>query len=120
MTLDHCLPSSILLPRLKNQNGHRLTILFAGLCISILLLTGGNLLSLAGVYTISFLGVMTSFAIGNLILRKNRPDLKRTYKAPFIIVIIGVIATTLGIVGNIIVNTNNLIYFYYIFYLRLL
>lgn len=113
MTLDHCLPSSILLPKLKkrNHNGNRLVILFAALCISILLLTGGNLLSLAGVYTISFLGVMTAFATGNLILRRNRPELKRTYSAPFIVVIIAVISTSLGIVGNILVNPNNLVYF---------
>ncbi len=113
MTLDHCLPSSILLPKLKqrNTNSQRLIILFAVLCISILLMTKGNLLSLAGVYTISFLGVMTFFAVGNLILRKNRPDLKRTYRAPVYTVILAASATGLGIIGNILINQQNLIYF---------
>jgi amino acid transporter len=113
MTLDHCFPSSLLLPKLRqrNTNTQRLIFLFAGLCISILLMTKGNLLSLAGVYTISFLGVMTFFALGNLILRRNRSDLKRTYWAPIPITILAAIATSLGIIGNIMINPQNLIYF---------
>lgn len=113
MTLDHCLPSSILLPKLKsrNMNSNRIVIAFAILCFSILFMTGGHLLALAGVYTISFLGVMTAFAIGNLILRQNRPDLKRTYQGPVIYVILAALATTAGIVGNIYIDPKNLIYF---------
>ncbi len=113
MTLDHCLPSSLLLPKLKfrNENTYRLIIMFALLCISILFMTKGQLLSLAGVYTISFLGVMTAFALGNLILRKNRTDLKRTYQAPVIYVLLAALSTLIGIVGNILINPNNLVYF---------
>lgn len=113
MTLDHCLPSSILLPKLKsrNKNSNRIVITFGILCLSILVMTGGKLLSLAGVYTISFLGVMTFFAIGNLILRETRPDLKRTYQGPLIYVILAGLATLAGIVGNILIDPKNLIYF---------
>ena len=42
-------------------------IAFFLLCSSILILTDGDLLSLAGVYTIAFLGVMSLFAFGNLV-----------------------------------------------------
>lgn len=113
MTLDHCLPSSVLLPRLKrrNQNAQRLIILFAALCLSILIMTQGQLLSLAGVYTISFLGVMTAFAFSNLILRRNRQDLKRSYQAPVVFVLLAALATMIGIVGNVIINPRNLLYF---------
>jgi amino acid transporter len=113
MTLDHCLPSSILLPKLKsrNQNANRIIIAFALLCLSILAMTGGKLLALAGVYTISFLGVMTFFAIGNLILRETRPDLKRTYRGPLIYVILAALATIGGIVGNILIDPKNVLYF---------
>jgi amino acid transporter len=113
MTLDHCFPSNILLPKLKkrNQNANRIIIAFAGLCISILLLTGGDLLSLAGVYTISFLGVMSLFAVGNIILRANRPDLKRSYRGPLLYTVLAASATVLGIVGNILIDPNNLLYF---------
>jgi amino acid transporter len=113
MTLDHCLPSSILLPKLKkrNMNSNRIVIAFAGLCFSILFMTGGHLLALAGVYTISFLGVMTAFALGNMVLRQTRPDLKRTYQGPILYVILAALATTAGIVGNIYIDPKNLIYF---------
>ncbi len=78
---------------------------------SILLITKGNLLSLAGVYTISFLGVMTSFAFGNLILRETRTELKRTYTAPLIFVVLAFCATFMGIVGNILIDVNNVKFF---------
>ncbi|HCC84591.1 MAG TPA: amino acid permease, partial [Candidatus Pacebacteria bacterium] len=113
MTLDHCLPSSVLLPKLKarNQNTHRIVVAFGLLCLSILVVTKGELLSLAGVYTISFLGVMTFFAIGNLILRQTRADLKRTYQGPMIFVILAALATIAGIVGNILIDPKNVWYF---------
>jgi amino acid transporter len=113
MTLDHCFPSTILLPKLRkrNQNANRIIIAFAALCLSILFLTKGNLLSLAGVYTISFLGVMTLFAIGNVILRENRPDLKRSYRGPILYAVIAAGATIAGIAGNILIDPMNLMYF---------
>jgi len=78
MTLDQCFPQFFLK---TNRRGtyHRITLSFMLLCISILYLTGGNLLSLAGVYTISFLGVMTLFGIGNILLKVNRKELKRRH-----------------------------------------
>ncbi|MBP9700664.1 APC family permease [Candidatus Woesebacteria bacterium] len=113
MTLDHCLPSTILLPKLRsrNQNTTRIIIAFALLCLSILFVTKGALLSLAGVYTISFLGVMTLFAFGNVILRMTRPDLKRTYRGPLLYAFIAAAATGAGIVGNILIDPKNLVYF---------
>jgi amino acid transporter len=117
MTLDHCLPTTIFLPKLKrrNQNANRIVVAFAALCLSIMLLTGGSLLSLAGVYTLSFLGVMTFFALGNLLLRKNRPTLKRTYQGPLVFVLLAMFGTSAGIVGNILIDGRNLQYFAYYF-----
>jgi amino acid transporter len=113
MTLDHCLPTTIFLPHLRrrNQNANRLIIGFAVLCLSILALTGGSLLSLAGVYTISFLGVMTAFAIGNMILRETRPDLRRPYQGPLAYVVLAATATTVGIIGNILIDPRNILFF---------
>jgi len=116
MALDHCLPSSILLPGLKglrgsNTNTRRIVIAFTLLCASILLLTQGNLLSLAGVYTISFLGVMTMFAVGNMTLRMTRPDLKRSYQGPLVYVVLAALSTIFGIIGNILIDRHNLFYF---------
>jgi len=110
MTLDQCFPQFFL--RQTRRGSFPLIILsFLILCISILYLTGGELLSLAGVYTISFLGVMTLFGIGNILLKVNRPELKRTYRAGWGSVILGVIATCVGILGNLAINFIFLGYF---------
>ena len=110
MAGDNCLPMML---RKENKKGSfpRIVLLFFILCSSILILTGGNLLSLAGVYTIAFLSVMSLFAIGNLILKEARSELKRTYKAPVIVVIMAFVATFFGILGNIRIDEQNLIFF---------
>jgi amino acid transporter len=74
MAGDGCLPS-ILSYQTKKDSFPLIIISFFLLCSSILVATGGNLLSLAGVYTIAFLGVMSMFAFGNLILRETRSEL---------------------------------------------
>lgn len=110
MSLDGCLPA-VLLKKNKSGAHPRIVITFFLLCASILFITRGQLLSLAGVYTISFLGVMSLFALGNLILRETRADLKRAYKAPWVFVVLAFFATLAGVVGNIIVDNKNVIYF---------
>ena len=110
MTLDQCFPQFLL--KQTRRGSFPLIILgFMTLCISILYLTGGELLSLAGVYTISFLGVMTLFGIGNILLKVNRSELKRPYRAGWGSVILGVIATCIGILGNLAINFMFLGYF---------
>jgi amino acid transporter len=110
MALDQCLPQFLLK---KNRRGtsHRIIISFFLLCSSILLVTGGSLLSLAGVYTISFLGVMTLFGIGNILLKIRRKELKRTYRAGWITILVAITATSLGMLGNVIIDYTNLLYF---------
>ena len=110
MALDQCLPQFLLK---KNRRGtsHRIIISFFILCSSILLVTKGSLLSLAGVYTISFLGVMTLFGIGNILLKIRRKELKRTYRAGWITILVAIIATTLGMLGNVVIDYKNLLFF---------
>ena len=110
MTLDHCFPQVLL--RSTKRGSFPITVLsFMVLCISILYVTEGKLLSLAGLYTIAFLGVMTSFAVGNILLKVNRPELKRTYSAGWVTVIAGALATMAGIVGNLLMDIRFLGYF---------
>jgi len=110
MALDQCLPQFLLK---KNRRGtsHRIIIAFFLLCSSILIVTGGSLLSLAGVYTISFLGVMTLFGLGNILLKIRRRELKRTYRAGWLTILVAITATSLGMVGNVIIDYKNLMFF---------
>ena len=110
MALDQCLPQFLLK---KNRRGtsHRIIISFFILCSSILLVTKGSLLSLAGVYTISFLGVMTLFGIGNILLKIRRKELKRTYRAGRTTIFVAIVATTLGMLGNVVIDYKNFLFF---------
>jgi len=110
MALDQVLPQ-FFLKKSRRNTSHRIIITFFLLCSSILLVTKGSLLSLAGVYTISFLGVMTLFGIGNILLKTRRKELKRTYHAGWATIIIAILATSVGMVGNVIIDHYNLLYF---------
>jgi len=110
MSLDEVLP--LQLSKINTKGSFpRIIFLFSFLCISILLITGGDLLSLGGVYGISFLSVMSLFAISNIILKITRPDLKRYYKFPMFLVILAAFATMTGVVGSIILDFKNLLFF---------
>lgn len=110
MAGDSVLPGFL---AIKNKHGvaGRAALVFFILCAAILLLTKGNMLPLAGVYSLSFLSVMTLFAIGNLMLRRSRPELKRPYRASVLVVILAALATTIGLLGNIMLDRNNIVYF---------
>jgi amino acid transporter len=110
MALDQVLPQ-FFLKKSRRNTSHRIIIAFFLLCSSILLVTKGSLLSLAGVYTISFLGVMTLFGLSNILLKTRRKELKRTYRAGWVTIIIAILATSVGMVGNVIIDHYNLLYF---------
>lgn len=110
MTTDGCFPSAFAKQNKKGSYPY-IIIAFFILCTSILLITRGNLLSLAGVYTIAFLSVMTLFAFGNLVMRETRKDLKRTYQAPLLFVILAFFSTGAGILGNLEISPENFHYF---------
>lgn len=110
MAADACLPN-VLTAVNKKGSYPRIVISFFILCSSILIITRGELASLAGVYTISFLVVMSSFAFGNILLKQARTELKRTYTAPLLFVMIAFFGTFLGMLGNIRIDENNLHFF---------
>lgn len=110
MTTDGCFPEALSKENKKGSYPY-IVIAFFLLCSSILLMTHGDLLSLAGVYTIAFLLVMTLFAFGNMLMRETRKELKRTYKAPLLFVVLAFISTLVGIWGNIKLSIVDLEYF---------
>lgn len=103
MALDRCLPQ-FLLKTGRRGTTHRIIIAFFILCVSILLITEGQLKALAGVYTISFLSVMVLFGLGNIFLKTKRASLPRPTVAPLMSVLIAVAAVIAGLVGNAVMN----------------
>ncbi len=110
MTLDRCLPR-FLLKKGRRNTPHRIIVTFFILTVSVLLITRGELKSLAAVYTLSFLSVMALFAIGNLLLKVKRPQLPRPSRASYLTVLVALAAVTIAILGNARLNRAYLIVF---------
>ncbi|MCB0271677.1 MAG: APC family permease [Bdellovibrionales bacterium] len=110
MALDRCLPQ-FLLKKNKRGSQHYIILTFFFLCASILYITQGDLLALGGVYTISFLGVMSLFAVGNALLKIRRSRLPRKYRATWIAIAVALLSTCAGIIGNIQLKSENVRYF---------
>jgi amino acid transporter len=101
MTLDRILPQ-FFLKKNKKGSSYRIIIMFFLLCVSVLLITNGNVKLLAGVYTISFLSVMALFGVGNILLKVRREKLPRPERASWMAVFIAIIAVVIALIGNII------------------
>jgi hypothetical protein len=103
MTLDRVLPP-FLLKKNKRGSSYRISIAFFLLCVSILLITKGQLSALAGVYTIAFLSVMVLFGVGNILLKVKRKNLPRLEKSSWPVLLIAIVAVLIAIAGNAILN----------------
>jgi amino acid transporter len=101
MSLDRCLPQVLLKENRWRKTNHWIILLFFALCCSILVATHGDVQALAGVYTISFLGVMSLFALGNMMLKVKRARLPREERASWGAVMFGFLAVIAGLLGNI-------------------
>ncbi len=119
MTLDRIMPPYFL-KKNKKGSSYRIIVMFFILCVSVLLITNGNVKLLAGVYTISFLSVMALFGIGNILLKIRRNTLPRPEKASWFAVIIAIGAVLTALAGNIMMpakdgSASNLMVFLYYF-----
>lgn len=110
MTLDRVLPQ-FLLKETRRGSSPRILILFFLLCLSVLLITAGELAALAGVYTISFLIVMAFFAFGNFLLKIKRARLPRPESATPFVVFIALMAVLIALYGNVKLHPEHLVVF---------
>jgi amino acid transporter len=110
MTLDRCLPQFLLKTGRRGTN-HRIILMFFLCCVSILVATAGDLDTLGGVYTLSFLGVMCLFAVGNILLKIRRAKLPRKFRASWPSVFVALLMTVAGIYGNMILKSEYIYYF---------
>ena len=99
MTLDRCLPQSLLKLSSKGTT-YRILLGFFILCLSVHYISKGDIGTLAGVYTISFLAVMALFAVGNILLKVKRDKLPRPVRASWLSVLTAITAVLVGLVAN--------------------
>lgn len=101
MTLDRCLPQFLLAENRMRKTNHWIILAFLALSVSIYVITGGHVAVLAGVYTLSFLAVMSLFAFGNGMLKVKRGRLPRDVIASWPAVVIALVAVLIGLIGNL-------------------
>ncbi|MCA9490025.1 MAG: amino acid permease, partial [Myxococcales bacterium] len=106
MALDRVLPQGFLAENKWRKTNHWIILGFFAVCCSIMVATGGEVGTLAGVYTISFLSVMALFAIGNMLLKVSRSRLPREVRASWPGVVIGLVAVLLGLAGNVLLDPH--------------
>ncbi len=104
MALDRCLPQFLLKENKKRKTNHWIILGFFATCVSIVLITEGDIDILAGVYTISFLGVMALFAVGNMLLKVKRRRLPRAARSSWVGVTAALIAVLIGLAANALVD----------------
>jgi len=100
MSLDQCLPQFLLAENRWRETNHWIIVGFFVVCCSILATTGGDVGTLAGVYTLSFLAVMALFALGNMLLKVERGRLPRAVRASWPSVTLALFAVLVALVGN--------------------
>ena len=106
MSLDRCLPQFLLKTNRWRQTNHWIIMGFFLICCSILMATAGEVTLLAGVYTLSFLSVMSLFAIGNMLLKSKRDRLPRSERASWPTVVLALMAVLIGLVGNVLLDPD--------------
>jgi len=104
MSLDQCLPQWLLAENRWRGTNHWIILGFFAVCCSILAVTGGDVGTLAGVYTLSFLAVMALYAVGNMLLKVARGRLPRAVRASWPTVILALFAVLVGLVGNVLLD----------------
>ncbi|KAI9905571.1 hypothetical protein PsorP6_013845 [Peronosclerospora sorghi] len=78
---------------------------------SLVLILHGDTETLSGVYTYAFLGLMTLFGIGCMLLKFKRADIPRTVIAPWWSCILGVSVVATTFMGNLLGDPTILTYF---------
>jgi amino acid transporter len=112
MTLDRCLPQFLLQENRWRKTNHWILGGFFLVCVSILLVTGGHIETLAGVYTLAFLSVMALFAVGNMLLKVKRGRLPRDTRASWPAVVLALCAVVAGLAGNILLDPAHVVIFF--------
>lgn len=114
MASDGCLPT--LFTRRSTRGTFPFTVwAFLFLAGSVLIISRGELAPLAGVYAVAFVSLLSMTALGNLIMKETRRELKRIYEAPAIISLAALFVTFLGLVGTIRYTPEALTFFEFYF-----
>merc|ERR1712137_1346186 len=111
MALDRCLPQFFLRENSLRHTNHWIILGFFAITSSLYAIVLGNANTLSGMYSVAFLGVMSLFAIGCMMLKYKRNDIPRQVRAHWAEVVLGLVGVVAGLIGNILLDLDILAYF---------
>jgi len=111
MTLDRCLPQVFIHENPVTKTPWVIIGLFFCITGSLYVFTEGNTETLAGVYTVAFISVMSLFALGNMLLKYKRGHIPREHRAPWPAAMIALVGVLVGMLGSIIYDPDIVKYF---------
>lgn len=108
---DRVLPGFLLSVNSWRGTNHFIIIGYFLVASSLVLILHGDTATLSGVYTYAFLGLMTLFGCGCMLLKFKRADLPRTVIAPWWCCLVGVGMVIATFFGNLLGDPTILTYF---------
>jgi len=111
MSLDRCLPQFFIHENPITNTPWVIITMFLGITSSLYWITQGNTETLAGVYTVAFISVMSLFAVGNMLLKYKRGHIPREHRAPWPAAMIALFGVLIGMLGSIIYDPDIVKYF---------
>ena len=106
LALDRCLPQFLLAENRWRGTNHVIILGFLLICASIYVLLSSSIDDLASVYAVSFLSVMSLFAVGNMLLKYKRGFLPRTVRANWLTVVVALLLVLLALAGVLAKDTS--------------
>ncbi|DAZ97743.1 TPA: hypothetical protein N0F65_009023 [Lagenidium giganteum] len=111
LAFDRVLPAFLTHENECRKTNHHIILLFFGLQASLVILLNADATILAGVFTFAFLGVMSLFAFGCMLLKLKREEIPRDVNAPWWSCIFGLLMVLAGLLGNLLGDPTILTYF---------
>ncbi|DBA03426.1 TPA: hypothetical protein N0F65_002834 [Lagenidium giganteum] len=108
---DRVLPGFLLQANKLRGTNHFIIVGYFLVASSLVTILHGDTATLSGVYTYAFLGLMTLFGCGCMLLKFKRADIKRSIIAPWWSCILGVGMVLTTFMGNLLGDPTVLTYF---------
>jgi len=115
LTLDRCLPQFLLAENRFRRTNHLIPLTFFVLCTLMFVLLNGDVKSLANVYSLAFLLVMTLVICGTIILKYKRQFIRRAVRASWPTCFAALSFVLIALMGNIVLAPTHLLSFFIYF-----
>ena len=115
LSMDRCMPQFLLNQNSCRQTNHYIIFGFFFLCTSMYLMLEGNVASLSQTYSVSFVTVMSLFALGVMLLKVKRSTLAAEVTTSWSSAFIGFVAVLIGL-GAGIARDHTVVYVFFLYF----